>query len=479
LATGEDRDLEIELVRKDGSIFPAAFDTTAIRGPNGDYVSIRTIVRDISSLKAAQRRERISSEMLRNVLYSLDEAMLFLDANLDLQFMSPAAEARFGIRLGDAGESLVSKIVGRRSADGTSTPAGDELRTKASAVMQTGVSAEMEVASVGRGAYTLRLSPYRSIERDTKGVVITFVDSSVPKTVVQEANLETARLRSILDSMAAGVIVADKDGNITHINPAAQRMQGRATGSWRLYDFKWEATSTKQTYVIKAEDWAIGSGLCKSDCVTPLPPELNPLLRALRGENIGETQLYIERADGAGTHVSVSGCPIRSNDRPISGALVVLTDVTEHARTLESLRRTMLDVHPLLEANFYPQLAINLDEKITDVTKAMERATGFSRDRLIGRDFWYYFTEPQAARAACRETLEKGSINDRALAIRHVSGTITTVLCDARTYCDESGAAIGVLIVARDITERKRAERERAERQAPFDWVRHFRESLA
>jgi PAS domain-containing protein len=95
---------------------------------------------------------------------------------------------------------------------------------------------------------------------------------------------------------------------------------------------------------------------------------------------------------------------------------------------VESLRSAALDVRRLLEANFHPQLAINLDEKITDVTKAMERATGLSRGRLIGRAFTGYFTEPEAARAAYRETLANGSINDRALAIRRVSGRITDVL---------------------------------------------------
>jgi hypothetical protein len=77
---------------------------------------------------------------------------------------------------------------------------------------------------------------------------------------------------------------------------------------------------------------------------------------------------------------------------------------------------------------------------------ASSSATGLSPDRLIGRDFADYFTEPEAARAVCRETLANGSINDRALAIRHVSVRITDVLCDARTYCDDSSAVIGVLL---------------------------------
>jgi hypothetical protein len=71
--------------------------------------------------------------------------------------------------------------------------------------------------------------------------------------------------------------------------------------------------------------------------------------------------------------------------------------------------------------------------------------------------------------------LATGSVNDRALAIRHVSGRITDVLCDARTYCDESSAVIGVLFVARDITEQKLAES-----QAKFaDSVRRIREGGA
>ncbi|MHB8886036.1 MAG: PAS domain S-box protein [Methylovirgula sp.] len=481
-ATGEDRDLELEMVRKDGSKFAVAFDATATVGPDGDFVSSRTVVRDISVIKGAQRRERISSEMLRNLLYGYDVEMLLLDANLDIQFMSPAAEARFGIKLGDAGELLVSKILGRFSADGNPTIASDDFRTKASAVMQTGLPTEIEVAAEGPDRYTLRLAPYRSLERTVSGIIITSVDDSGQKREIarlmvatQETELESMRLRLILDSMAAGVIVADKDGNITQINSAAQRIQGRTTESWQMYDFKPEAWRAKQGVETRVEEWAIESGLCKSDGVTPLPRELNPLLRALRGENVGETLLYISRPNGSGKYVSVSSCPIRFTNGSISGAVVVLTDASEYVQTVESLRSAMRDVRRLLEANFYPQLAIGLDEKIADVTKAMERATGASRSRLIGSDFSRCFTEPEAARAAYRETVEKGSINDRALAIRDLSGKITDVLCDARTYCDEANAVTGVLFVARDITEQKRAES-----QASFaESVRQFRDGRA
>lgn len=476
-ATGEVRDLELDMVRKDGSKFPAAFEATVISGPNGDFVSDRTIVRDISAIKVAERRERKSAGTLRDILYSLDLAIIFLDANLDVQFMSPAAEARFGIKSGDTGELLIAKIVGRLSAN-----AADELRTKAIAVMQSCVSTETEVASELHGRFGLRLSPYQSTERDAKGVVVTFVDKSSQileigrvKAFAQEAEFEILRLRSILDCITAGIIVADADGNIIQVNRAAQRMHGQKEEPWRLYEFKPETWHTKQVALTTVEQWLTGFPLCKLDRVTTVPDELNPLLRALRGENVSETLLYLKQPDGLGTNISVSGCPIHSTDGSISGALVVLTDATEYSWTVESLKSEMVDVRRLLEANFHPQLAINLDENITDVTKAMELATGVSRSRLMGSNFSHYFTEPEAARAAYRDTLAKGSINNRALAIRHVFGTVRDFHCDARTYRDESSAVIGVLVVARDVTEEKRAAR-----QASFaESVRNFRDGRA
>ncbi len=126
--------------------------------------------------------------------------------------------------------------------------------------------------------------------------------------------------------------------------------------------------------------------------------------------------------------------------------------------TEEKLRSASLYVRSLIEASLDPLVTISTEGKITDVNKATEEATGFSREKLIGSDFCDYFTEPEKARQGYQEVFTKGFVRDYPLAIRHKSGRITHVLYNATVYRNEEGAIKGIFAAARDVTERKQAE---------------------
>ena len=96
---------------------------------------------------------------------------------------------------------------------------------------------------------------------------------------------------------------------------------------------------------------------------------------------------------------------------------------------------------------------------MTDVKKATEQVTGYSRNDLIGAYFAQYLTEPDNAISAFIHVCTHGELRDCALEIKHRDGHITPVLCNASVYRDENGKVIGVFVAARDITERKKAEK--------------------
>lgn len=113
----------------------------------------------------------------------------------------------------------------------------------------------------------------------------------------------------------------------------------------------------------------------------------------------------------------------------------------------------------LIEASLDPLVTIGLDGKITDVNAATEQVTGVNRNQLIGSDFANYFTNPESARTAYQSVFAQGLVVDYGLAIRHSSGKVTDVLCNASVYRNSHGEIIGVFVAARDITERKQYQR--------------------
>ncbi len=136
------------------------------------------------------------------------------------------------------------------------------------------------------------------------------------------------------------------------------------------------------------------------------------------------------------------------------------TDTIERHRADEAARRASAYNRSLIEASLDPLVTIAPDGKITDVNNATEKATGRSRQQLIGTDFSDYFTDPGKARAGYEQVFREGLIRDYELEIRRRDGHLTPVLYNASVYRDEAGRVIGVFAAARDISERKRAEEE-------------------
>jgi PAS domain S-box-containing protein len=109
----------------------------------------------------------------------------------------------------------------------------------------------------------------------------------------------------------------------------------------------------------------------------------------------------------------------------------------------------------LIEASLDPLVTINTEGKITDMNQATINITGVNREHLTGTDFFEYFTEPRKARKVYKEVFAKGFVSDSPLTLRHVGGKLTDVLFNGSVYKDNDGNVLGVVVVARDITEQK------------------------
>ena len=112
----------------------------------------------------------------------------------------------------------------------------------------------------------------------------------------------------------------------------------------------------------------------------------------------------------------------------------------------------------LIEASRDPLFTISPEGKITDMNEATVKVTDLSREKLIGTDFFDYFTEPEKARKGYQQVFAKGFVADYPLTI--MDGKLTDVLFNGSVYKDDRGNVLGAVVVARDITEQKRFEKE-------------------
>jgi len=109
----------------------------------------------------------------------------------------------------------------------------------------------------------------------------------------------------------------------------------------------------------------------------------------------------------------------------------------------------------LIEASQDPLIAIGIDGKITDMNQAKVNITGIESKKLIGTNFYDYFTEPIKALEVYREVFANGSVTDAPLTFRHKDGKLTEVLFNGSVYKDKKGKVLGAVVVARDIAKQK------------------------
>jgi PAS domain S-box-containing protein len=117
----------------------------------------------------------------------------------------------------------------------------------------------------------------------------------------------------------------------------------------------------------------------------------------------------------------------------------------------------------LIEASRDPLVTISPEGKITDMNSATVYTTGIEREQLLGSDFFAYFTEPQMAREVYQEVFAKGTVADSPLTLRHKDGKLTDVLFNGSVYKNDEGQVLGVVVVARDVTDQKRIATELTE----------------
>ncbi len=117
----------------------------------------------------------------------------------------------------------------------------------------------------------------------------------------------------------------------------------------------------------------------------------------------------------------------------------------------------------LIEASRDPLVTISPEGKITDTNLATVYITGIEREQLIGSDFFAYFTEPQMAREVYQKVFAEGTVADSPLTLRHKDGKLTDVLFNGSVYKNDEGLVLGVVIVARDVTDQKRIATELTE----------------
>ena len=150
------------------------------------------------------------------------------------------------------------------------------------------------------------------------------------KEALAESDRERRRLGAILETMPAGVVLADRSDKLMEGN-------AEAVNIWRAGDF-----ATLSARMSELKGWRAGTG-------EPMQKEDWPRSRALRGETVLGEIIDIERFDGSKATVFNSASPVLDAQGAIQGAVGVMVDITKQRQIELALRRSEENLAKLLE----------------------------------------------------------------------------------------------------------------------------------
>ena len=173
-----------------------------------------------SELKAKVEETVQVSDDLQNLIASIDIAVVFVDARMQVKRFTPRATDLFNLIDGDVGRSLLD-ITHRLEWPSITSDAEEAFRSLR--------IIEREVRGRDDRHYLSKVIPYRTVDNKIEGAVMTFVDITSRVLAEARVRVDEERLRIAAETVRHyAIITLDEAGTITTWNAGAQDTFGYA-----------------------------------------------------------------------------------------------------------------------------------------------------------------------------------------------------------------------------------------------------------
>lgn len=460
IAQGAIRDLELDLMRKDGSLLPISLSAMAIRDPQGGFLTARSTIVDITERRRTEAVLRQAHEVLeadvRDRTAELAVANRRLKERLEESRRTEQAlrisEARFRLTADHAPVLIwISdhtkactwfnkpwlEFVGRRMEQEVGTGWTENVHpddlARCVAIYTDSFDARRNFGMEYRlrrhdGAWRWVLD-HGIPHYEADGSFAGYIGSCIDIHDLKRAEEVQSRLAAIVESSNDAIVSVSLDGTIETWNSGAQRM----------FDYGPDAMVGRPIYMI-------------------IPTELHAeetgiLERMAKGERIEQYETVRIRRDRTALDVSLSASPIRDTQGNVIGIAKIVRDITARKRTEAALRQKS----QLIELSHEPIFSWTVGGGIIEWNRGCEQLYGFTRAEALSRQCHELLNT--VFREPLLEIMAKATLTGEwtgELLQRTKDGR--EVIVDSRWGCIEQDGRRIMLETDRDITERKRAE---------------------
>jgi nitrogen fixation negative regulator NifL len=382
----------------------------------------------IRPLGSAAMRERM---LAANVINTSVDAIITIDDRGRITAFNPAAESLFGYAKEEALGQNVKMLMPPAEREQHDAHLGRYLRTGEKRIIGLG----REVIAQRKDGVTFPI--YLSVSEAREGDRPIFTGIVHDLTDRKRAE-EVLRLQSAaLESAANAILITDKAGNISWVNPAFTQHTGYSFEEVRGKNPRL-LKSGKQERAFYREMW-----------------------ETILAGKVWRNTVINRRKDGTLNHEDLTITPIRDATGTITHFVGIKQDITEKTHAQEALLASELRYRRLFESAKDGILILDATSgQIVDVNPFLIEVLGYSKEDLVGRELWELgvFKDIVASKAAFVELQQKEYIRYENLPLETRGGIVKQAEFVSNSYLVNGSRVIQCNI--RDITERKQAEME-------------------
>lgn len=427
------RGFETHLRKYDGTDIWVRESACAVRDDAGQVLYYEGIVEDITSLKQAEEELVRAAREWQITFDSTSDAICLLDRDQRVTRANLAMRTLF-----QGGPELV----GRRCWEiihGTDGPIPEcpLLRMK-----HTQKRESMEMAFNDR-TLDVTTDPILDQQGNLIGTVHIIRDITERKRTEEALNKERDLMKRLMETSPAGVVLVNREGQITFANTRAEQVLGlsRAEIIGRVYnDPLWRITDYDGN---------------------PFPEKALPFRRVMEtGKPVFDVRHAIEWPDGRRVLLSINGAPLISETGEPAGMIATVEDITARVQAEKALRENEAALRSIFRAVPVGIGLVDRNRTLLRINDRICEMTGYSRNELIGQSARLIYPSDEEFERVGREkyaqvrTRGTGSIETR---WRRKDGRIIDVLLSS-TLIDPLDPDSNVVFTALDITERKQSE---------------------
>lgn len=257
-----------------------------------------------------------------------------------------------------------------------------------------------------------------------------------------QPKMELETLQSTIHYLSEGVVVADREGRFLICNRTARAV-----------------LSSDITDSSAPNSWAEVHGACGPDGVTPIPEDKLPSVRALAGETVAETEVFLRNEQNpSGIWISVQANPLRNGKGEIVGSVVTFHDVTKK-KDSDTLIRTLTNA---VEQTADGIMITDRGGLIEYVNPAFQQTTGYKAEELKG-------LTPRILKSGVHDdsfyeqlwaTILAGNVYRNTIANRKKNGEIFFAEQTITPMWGPTGNITHLVTVIKDVTEQRQLQEQ-------------------